>query len=149
MKCFGILTLIETINKTYALGQEKVRLCHATMIASVNTVDTIKRYYAIGEVAQQLNVSTSMIRFWEKKFPSLQPRKNQQGTRRYTQADIGQLKKIYHLVKRKGYTLYGAKEAIKYNGSKMQGNTEDVVQMLKNIKDFLVLLKENVQQDIG
>ncbi len=113
------------------------------MIASIQNSNNIKKYYAIGEVAQLLNVSTSMIRFWEKKFPSLQPHKNKQGIRRYTQADIMQLSNIYQLVKKKGYTLQGAKEAIKYSSSKLKNNTE-VVHTLKNLREFLVHLKENV-----
>ncbi|HAN49797.1 MAG TPA: MerR family transcriptional regulator [Amoebophilaceae bacterium] len=113
------------------------------MIPNIETSNNIKKYYAIGEVARLLNVSTSLIRFWEKKFPSLQPQKNKQGTRRYTQADIVQLRNIYQLVKEQGYTLQGARKAMKHNGSKLQSHA-DIVHVLKNLKDFLALLKENV-----
>jgi DNA-binding transcriptional MerR regulator len=82
-----------------------------------------------------------MIRFWEKKFPSLQPHKNKQGARRYTQANIAQLRNIYQLVKKQGYTLQGAKEAIKYSSRKLQSHAE-IVQTLKNLREFLVHLKE-------
>jgi DNA-binding transcriptional MerR regulator len=111
------------------------------MISSIQTSHNIKKYYAIGEVAQLLNVSTSLIRFWEKKFPSLQPHKNKKGTRRYTQADIAQLKNIYKLVKTQGYTLQGAREAIKCSSSKPQSSTA-IVQALKDLREFLVHLKE-------
>jgi DNA-binding transcriptional MerR regulator len=111
------------------------------MIAGIQPSENIKKYYAIGEVAQLLNVPTSMIRFWEKKIPSLQPHKNKQGARRYTQADVAQLRNIYQLVKKQGYTLQGAKEVIKYSSSKLQSHAE-VVQTLKNLKEFLVHLKE-------
>jgi DNA-binding transcriptional MerR regulator len=112
------------------------------MIASTQTSNNIKKYYAIGEVAQLLDVSTSMIRFWEKKFPSLRPHKNKQGMRRYTQADIAQLRNIHQLVKKQGYTLQGAKEAIKHSSS-LQSTTE-VVHTLKTLREFLVHLKENM-----
>jgi DNA-binding transcriptional MerR regulator len=112
------------------------------MISSIQTSNNIKKYYAIGEVAQLLGVSTSLIRFWEKKFPSLQPQKDKQGTRRYTQANIAQLQNIYQLVKGQGYTLQGAKEAIKHNGSKHHRHTE-LVHTLKNLREFLMHLKEN------
>ena len=69
------------------------------MISRVSDSSNIKRYYAIGEVAQLLNVPPSMIRFWEKEFPSLQPQKNKQGARRYTQRDVEQIKKVYLLPK--------------------------------------------------
>jgi DNA-binding transcriptional MerR regulator len=111
------------------------------MIYNVQAPNGAKKYYAIGEVAQLLNVSTSLIRFWEKKFPSLQPHKNQQGLRRYTQADISQLRKIYQLVKEQGYTLQGAREVIKYDSNKTQSNTE-IVHTLKNLRGFLVHLKD-------
>jgi len=117
------------------------------MGSSVSSFDNIKKYYAIGEVAQLLNVPPSMIRFWEKEFPSLQPQKNKQGTRRYTQIDIEQIKKIYQLVKEQRYTLEGARSAIKYNRGTSQGST-DIVQTLKNLREFLVLLKETAAKDV-
>lgn len=113
------------------------------MTPSIHQIQNVKKYYTVGEVAQLLNVSTSLIRFWEKKFPSLQPQKTQQGARRYTQADIAQLKKIYQLVKKQGYTLRGAKEVIKHQGGRLKNNTE-VLHTLKNLRAFLVHLKENM-----
>jgi DNA-binding transcriptional MerR regulator len=80
-----------------------------------------------------------------KKFPSLQPHKNQQGIRRYTQADLAQLSKIYQLVKKQRYTLQGAKEAISHSSKKlpMRDNTE-IIHTLKNLRKFLVHVKENM-----
>ena len=115
------------------------------MVSNVQASGGVKKYYTIGEVAQLFNTSTSLIRFWEKKFPSLQPHKNQQGLRRYTQADIAQLSKIYQLVKKQRYTLQGAKEAISHSSKKlpMRDNTE-IIHTLKNLRKFLVHLKENM-----
>lgn len=72
-----------------------------------------KLYYTIGEVAQMFNVNTSHIRFWSKEFEVIRPATNKKGNRLYTQIDIDNFKKIYHLVKEKGYTLKGAKTELK------------------------------------
>jgi DNA-binding transcriptional MerR regulator len=72
-----------------------------------------KLYYTIGEVAQMFNVNTSHIRFWSKEFEVIRPATNKKGNRLYTQSDIENFKKIYHLVKEKGFTLKGAKSELK------------------------------------
>ena len=113
------------------------------MTLNACTDHSIKKYYAIGEVAKLLNVSTSLIRFWEKTFPSLRPQKNKQGARRYTQSDIQQLTYIHQLVKKQGYTLQGAKEAIKYQRD-LSSNHTKLIHTLNNLRTFLVHLKENI-----
>ena len=75
-----------------------------------------KLYYTIGEVAEMFNVNTSLIRFWEKEFTIIQPKKNKKGNRLFTPKDILNFNKIYHLVKEQGFTLEGAKNALK-NGN--------------------------------
>ena len=72
-----------------------------------------KRYYTIREVADQFGVSRSLVRFWEGEFPSLQPRKLENGERRYTAADVQQFGLIYSLVKERGFTLAGAQQELK------------------------------------
>jgi DNA-binding transcriptional MerR regulator len=72
-----------------------------------------KLYYTIGEVAQMFQVNTSHIRFWSKEFDVIKPATNKKGNRLYTQADIDNFRKIYHLVKEKGFTLKGAKTELK------------------------------------
>ena len=72
-----------------------------------------KLYFTIGEVAQMFNVNTSHIRFWSKEFEVIRPATNKKGNRLYTQTDIENFKKIYHLVKEKGFTLKGAKSELK------------------------------------
>jgi len=72
-----------------------------------------KIYYSIGEVAGMFKVSTSLIRFWEKEFEVLKPHKNKKGNRLFTARDVKNLHIIYNLVKVKGYTLQGAREALK------------------------------------
>jgi DNA-binding transcriptional MerR regulator len=81
------------------------------MIPKVSEIE--KLYYSIGEVADMFEVNSSLIRFWEKEFPQLQPRKNNRGNRVYNKKDIELFRKIHHLVKEKGYTLEGAKNALR------------------------------------
>ena len=69
-----------------------------------------KNYYTIGEVAKMFKLSVSNIRFWEKEFDVLRPKKNRKGDRFFTPQDIEHLKIIYHLVKEKGYTIEGARK---------------------------------------
>ena len=98
-----------------------------------------KIYYAIGEVAAMFQVNTSLIRFWENEFSVLRPRKNKKGNRLFTERDIRYLHMIYHLVKKKGYTLNGAKEVLKNDFDELE---EKVVLLstLKKTRDFLTNL---------
>lgn len=77
-----------------------------------------KLFFTIGEVAKMFDVNTSHIRFWSKEFDVIKPATNKKGNRLYTQSDIDNLKKIYHLVKEKGFTLKGAKVELKAEKSK-------------------------------
>jgi len=64
-----------------------------------------KRYYKIGEVAKAFNVNTSLVRFWEKEFDIIKPKKNAKGNRLFTPEDIKNFKLIFNLVKERGFTL--------------------------------------------
>ena len=75
--------------------------------------NTEKYYYSIGEVAKMFGVNTSMIRYWENEFDVLRPRKNKKGNRLFTERDVRYVHVIYQLLKVKGYTLAGAKQALK------------------------------------
>lgn len=72
-----------------------------------------KLYYSIGEVAEMFNVNTSLIRFWEKEFDIIKPKKNKKGNRYFKAKDIDNFKRIFQLVKEEGYTLDGAKAKLK------------------------------------
>jgi DNA-binding transcriptional MerR regulator len=72
--------------------------------------EDLKLYYTIGEVSALLGVNASLIRFWEKEFPALKPKKNKKGNRLFTKSDIQHLKEIYHWVKEQGFTLEGARK---------------------------------------
>ncbi|MFD0989071.1 MerR family transcriptional regulator [Mariniflexile jejuense] len=100
-----------------------------------------KRYYAIGEVAKAFDVNTSLIRFWEKEFDALKPKKNAKGNRKFTPEDIKNLKLIYHLVKERGFTLEGAKIHLKEEKKKTLTNF-DIINKLEAIKAELIKVKE-------
>ncbi|MFI1772066.1 MerR family transcriptional regulator [Thalassobellus citreus] len=102
-----------------------------------------KRYYAIGEVAKAFGVNTSLIRFWEKEFDVLKPKKNAKGNRKFTPEDIKNLKFIYHLVKERGFTLEGAKTHLK-EGKKDTLNNFEIVSKLEDIKNQLIKIKEHL-----
>lgn len=104
---------------------------------------SFKKYYNISEAARLLNVSTSLIRFWEKKFPTLRPKKSDLGIRKYTAADLAMLRRIYALVKEQGYTLAGAKEALKQSSNLPPHSSHAaIVATLKELRAFLVALQE-------
>jgi DNA-binding transcriptional MerR regulator len=102
-----------------------------------------KLYYPIGEVAVWFNVNTSLIRYWEKEFKQLQPRKTRKGDRLFRVQDIEFLKQIYYLLREKKYSIDGAKTYLKNNKEKAE---KDIALMnsLKNIKSFLVSLKSSL-----
>lgn len=102
-----------------------------------------KMYYTIGEVAAMFHVNTSLIRFWEKEFDVIQPKKNKKGNRLFTPKDVDNFHLIYNLVKERGYTLKGAKEKIKSNPDDTLREYE-IIKSLNRIEDFLTDLKKHV-----
>lgn len=102
-----------------------------------------KRYYSIGEVAEELGVATSLIRFWEGEFDIIKPKKNRKGNRQFTKVDIDNVKLIYHLVKERGYTLQGARDLVK-NDTTAAKDKLDLINSLRKVRSFLVELREQI-----
>ncbi|WP_417886468.1 MerR family transcriptional regulator [Zunongwangia sp.] len=102
-----------------------------------------KRYYSIGEVAKAFKVNASLIRFWEKEFDVIKPKKNAKGNRKFTPEDIKNLELIYHLVKERGFTLEGAKTHLKEEKQKTLSNY-DIVRKLEGVKKSLLNLKNQL-----
>ena len=98
-----------------------------------------KLYYGIGEVSKAFNVNASLIRYWEKEFDELNPKKNSKGTRRYSSIDIEKLQIIHHLVKEKGYTLEGAKDQLK-----ILNKNFEIIKKLEKIKANLINIKREL-----
>ena len=104
---------------------------------------TGKLFYSIGEVAKMFDVNTSLVRFWEKEFNIIKPKKNKKGNRLFTQSDVDNFHVIFHLVKERGFTLEGAKKKLAENKEDTFANVE-VVKSLKNIKSFLLEIKKEL-----
>ena len=100
-----------------------------------------KLYYSIGEVADLFHVKTSLIRYWEKEFEIIKPKKNKKGNRLFTPADIDSFHLIFHLVKERGMTLKGAKKRLKENTQDTEQNFE-IIKSLEIIKKQLLEVKE-------
>ena len=102
-----------------------------------------KLYYTIGEVAKMFDVNTSLIRFWEKEFDIIQPKKNKKGNRLFTPRDVDNFYIIYHLVKERGFTLQGAKDKLNENTADVVDKVE-VVKSLQKIRVFLEDIKNEL-----
>lgn len=105
--------------------------------------DINKMYYTMGEVTEMFNVNASQIRFYEKEFDILQPKKNKKGNRLFTPEDIENLKIIFNLVDEKGFTLKGAKDYLKSNKSGIKEN-QKIIDSLEKLKGFLVNLAQEL-----
>ncbi len=102
-----------------------------------------KLYYSIGEVSKMLGVNASLIRYWEKEFDHIKPRKNRKGNRLFTEKNIENLRFIYHLVKEKGYTLEGAKKILKSQSNEARENYE-LLNTLRSTRQFLVDIRNEI-----
>ncbi len=91
------------------------------------------------------DVNTSLIRFWEKEFQIVTPKKNRKGNRLFSPKDISNLNKIYYLVRVKGFTLDGAKNALRTKEDLdeyfVQDEENEVIIKLELIKERLIKLK--------
>ena len=103
----------------------------------------LKLYYSISEVAQMFNVSETLLRYWEKEFPNIAPKKAGRGIRQYTKEDIEEVRLVYHLVKERGMTLSGVRSVIKRD----KGGTNrqiEVIEKLKAIKEELQAINKSL-----
>lgn len=100
-----------------------------------------KLYYSIGEVAAMFDLNVSTLRFWEKNFDTIRPRKNEKGTRFYKQEDIEAVRLIYYLVKERKMTLPGARQKLKDN-KETTVKQEEIVNRLKQIKTELISIRD-------
>ena len=102
-----------------------------------------KRYYRIGEVSKAFGVNASLIRFWEKEFSIIRPKKNAKGDRMFTQEDVKNFQLIFHLVKEKGFTLEGAKNKLKTQPKDTVDNHE-IIERLELVKAELLKIKNEL-----
>ncbi len=104
-----------------------------------------KLYYSIGEVADMFGVNTSLIRYWEKEFDIIKPKKNKKGNRYFTKEDIENFHIIYYLVKDLGMTLKGAKKKLSENREGTIYNFK-IVESLKSIRSMLLDVREKLDE---
>ncbi|WP_177603748.1 MerR family transcriptional regulator [uncultured Phocaeicola sp.] len=103
----------------------------------------LKLYYSISEVAKMFGVNESLLRYWEKEFPMIAPKKAGGNIRQYRKEDIENIRLVYHLVKEKGMTLAGAKQRLKMNKETTM-NTAEILDRLKEIKKELLSMRKEL-----
>ena len=108
---------------------------------ALNPNKELKLYYSIGEVAEMLGVSETLLRYWEKEFPTITPKKSGRNIRQYSQEDIEQVRLIHHLVKVKGMKLAAARKALR--NSKGERNME-IVGRLQAVREELMQIKKEL-----
>ena len=121
------------------------------LIKQVPTIDIqhlSKLYYSIGELSNLFGVNASLLRFWEKEFQFVISKKNAKGNRLYSIKEIEKINRIYLLVKIEGYTIEGAKKALKSKDSlgenilnPQESNNSALILKLESIIQRLNLLK--------
>jgi len=109
-------------------------------------VESSKLYYSISEVAAMFDVNASLIRFWEKEFDIIKPRKNAKGNRLFTRQDIDNIALIHHYVKERRLTLEGARQKIRENRDDAEHSFQ-IVQSLKKVRAILLEIKENLNSE--
>ncbi len=106
-----------------------------------NKDKNLKLYYSIKEVAEMLNVSESMLRFWEKEVPMIKPKTTGNNIRQYTEADIENIKIVYNLVKIRGFKLAAARKMLREKKNVVSTDTK-VMEILLKLRDDLVEMKK-------
>lgn len=114
-----------------------------------NANKELKLYYSIGEVAEIFGVTETLLRYWEKEFPTvITPRKSGRNIRQYTKEDIEQVRLVYHLVKEKGMTLQGARQVLKGNKTAAV-QTMEVINRLKSLREELISIRDEIDQSLS
>jgi len=112
---------------------------------TLNTNKDLKQFYSISEVAEMFDVNESTLRFWEKEFPQISPQKSGRNVRRYTKADIEQVRLVHSLVKVRGLKIAAARDALKKNKSGTVQVAEAITR-LRGVRDELVALRNEMNQ---
>lgn len=102
-----------------------------------------KLYYSMGEVTKMFQANASQIRFYEREFDIIQPKKNKKGNRLFTEEDVANLKIIFTLIKEKGYTIQGARDYLQSNKNEARDN-QHVLDSLERLKQFLMEIRESL-----
>jgi len=144
----------DTINlkkNEFVINYKIITIFGINLIKQVPTIDIqhlSKLYYSIGELSNLFGVNASLLRFWEKEFQFVISKKNAKGNRLYSVKEIEKINRIYLLVKIEGYTIEGAKKALKSKDNLSENilnpeesNNTALILKLESIKKRLILLK--------
>ena len=99
-----------------------------------------KQYYPTRVVAEWFGITATQLRAWENEFDVLQPKRNGKGDRLFRPEDVKNLKLIYHLIRRRKFTVQGAKQYFKENNKRLQITTQ-LTESLHKFRQFLLELK--------
>ena len=102
-----------------------------------------KLYYSMGETCEIFQLPASTLRYWEKEFDVLKPRKNKKGDRFFSKNDIALIRTIHYLTKVKGYTIQGARDALK-NNFIQEADNASIIASLTEIKEMLLKIKKEL-----
>ena len=115
------------------------------VVCGMSDNNKMKLYYTIREVAEMMELPEHTLRFWEKEFSALNPKKTNGGIRQYTQQDIELVRLIHHLVKEQGLTIKAARERLKISKQQVV-NRQDIVARLKSIRTELIEIKARLDE---
>lgn len=110
---------------------------------ALNPNKELKLFYSISEVAEMFDVTETLLRYWEKEFPTIAPRKSGRNIRQYTKEDIEEIRSVHNLVKVRGMKLATARDALKKNKEGTQ-QTIEAVELLKEIRAELLSIKKEL-----
>lgn len=110
---------------------------------ALNPNKELKLFYSISEVAEMFDVTETLLRYWEKEFPTIAPRKSGRNIRQYTKEDIEEIRSVHNLVKVRGMKLAAARDALKKNKEGTQ-QTIEAVELLKEIRAELLSIKKEL-----
>ena len=109
-----------------------------------NTPKNLKLYYSISEVAAKFGVAESLLRYWEKEFPSIKPKKTNRLVRQYSAQDIEEIHLIYNLVKVRGMKIAAAREVLKKNREGVARNAQ-LINTLESVRSELLSLRRELE----
>ncbi len=111
-----------------------------------------KIYFRIGEVAHLVGVEPHVLRYWEHEFRSIRPTKSQRGQRVYSRRDVDHLRRIRTLLYEEGFTIAGAKKALRARGAEPREENDPAVMMSHRVREALVEIRHEVEgllRDLG
>lgn len=112
---------------------------------ALNREKELKLYYSISEVAEQFSVAESLLRYWEKEFDNIKPKKSGRNIRQYTQADIEEVRLVYNLLKVRGMKISAAKAILSKN-KKAASDTSLILDELQSLRSELQALKKELSE---